>query len=215
MARSASGWVAAFPGSAPAALRLLHSAFMTQARTAPDAPRPAERGPEVVVRRYLIDDSVSEITQLLHRCYAPQVAMGLRPLAGRQDDKTTLDRVLNSECHLALLPAEEGPARIVGVILLNEHERVAFPEFFLRPGVAHFAMFGVEPRLQSKGIGRLLLERCEARAAETGATELACSMAEPDTALRAYYDRRGYRFIEHWQWPYTNYRSCILSKSLG
>ena len=26
--------------------------------------------------------------------------------------------------------------------------------------------------------------------------------------------RRGYRFIEHWQWPYTNYRSAILSKTL-
>ena len=26
--------------------------------------------------------------------------------------------------------------------------------------------------------------------------------------------KRGYRFIEHWQWPYTNYRSAILSKTL-
>jgi GNAT superfamily N-acetyltransferase len=194
---------------------------MTQADAAP--PAAAELGaptPRVSVRRYLIDDSITEITQLLHRAYAPQVAMGLRPLAGRQEDKTTLDRVLNSECYLALLRAEPGAEptaerdRIVGIILFNEHERVAFPEFFLRPGVSHFAMFGVEPTLQGLGIGRLLLERCEERARELGSSELALSMAEPDTALRAYYERRGYRLIEHWQWPYTNYRSCILSKRL-
>lgn len=199
-------------------------------------PSPADAAPpRVTIRRYLIDDSVTEITELLHRSYAPQMAMGLRPLAGRQDDKTTLDRVLNSECYLALLdeqvagaadgtadaPAAHGesaaPARprIVGIILFNEHERVAFPSFFLRPDVSHFAMFGVEPGLQGLGIGRLLLERCEERARELGSAELALSMAEPDIKLRAYYEKRGYRFIEYWKWPYTNYRSCILSKHVG
>ena len=53
------------------------------------------------------------------------------------------------------------------------------------------------------------------RGGECGATELGLSMAEPDTALRDFYTRRGYRFIEHWQWPYTNYRSAILSKTLA
>lgn len=184
---------------------------------------------QLTVRRYLIDDPISEITLLLHRAYAGQVAAGLRPLAGRQDDKTTLDRVLNSECYLATLPAEAIPPatlermgshtgrgdRVVGVILFNEHERVAFPSFFLEPGVAHFAMFGVEPAIQGAGIGAALLARCEERAAEIECHELALSMAEPDAPLRAYYNRRGYRFIEHWQWPYTNYKSCILSKQVA
>ncbi len=168
-----------------------------------------------MIRRYLIDDPITEITQLLHRAYQPQVAMGLKPLAGRQDDQTTLDRVLNSECYLATIPREGAREQIVGIILLNEHERVAFPPIFLRPGVAHFAMFGVEPSLQGLGLGRRLLDHIEARAREVGFTELALSMAEPDTNLRAYYDKRGYRLVEHWQWPYTNYRSCILSKPIG
>ena len=189
---------------------------MTEARAISDPPAGADERSRVTVRRYLIDDSISEITRLLHRAYQPQVAMGLRPLAGRQDDKITLDRVLNSECYLALLDdGDAARSRIVGIILFNEHERVAFPSFFLRPGVSHFAMFAVDPDVQGLGIGRLLLERCEERSREIGSTELALSMAEPDAALRAYYDRRGYRFIEHWQWPYTNYRSCILSKRLA
>ncbi|HRQ73529.1 MAG TPA: GNAT family N-acetyltransferase [Phycisphaerales bacterium] len=190
---------------------------MPQTGAMPGRPseQPAIESGRVVVRRFMTGDPVSEITALLHRAYAGQTAMGLRPLAGRQDDKTTLDRVLNSECYLALLPREDATERIVGVILFKEHERVAFPDFFLRPDVAHFAMFGVEPGLQGMGIGRLLLEKCEERAREVGATELALSMAEPDEALRTYYEKRGYRFVCHWQWPYTNYRSCILSKRVG
>lgn len=50
------------------------------------------------VRVRLIEpgDSISEITALLHRAYAKQVAMGLRPLAGRQDDSVTRERAENS-----------------------------------------------------------------------------------------------------------------------
>ncbi len=158
------------------------------------------------------------ITALLHRAYAKQVAMGLRPLAGRQDDSVTAERAANSECYLALMPSEagEGPAeRIVGVILFEEHEKVTFPPFFLRPEVAHFAQFGVDPDLQGRGIGRLLLEQVERRARENRAVELACSMAEPDRELYDFYMKRGYRLVDHWQWPYTNYRSCILSKALA
>ncbi len=195
--------------------------IMPQAHTQPDTPTDpaslAQMRSEVAVRRYLIDDPIADVTGLLHRAYVPQMEMGLQPLAGRQDDKTTLGRVLASECYLAVLPGESEAARerIIAVILLNEHERVAFPEFFLRPGIAHFAMFGIEPRLQGLGIGRRLLDHCEHRARELGSAELALSMAEPDTELRAYYDKRGYRFIESWQWPYTNYQSCILSKVVG
>lgn len=176
----------------------------------------------VTIRRFAPGDAVSEITALLHRAYAPQVAMGLKPLAGRQGDDVTAERAANSECWLALMPRPEGvdrparwgPQRIVGVILFEEVEKVTFPPFFLRPDVAHFAQFGVDPDVQGVGIGRLLLAKVEERARENGAAELACSMAEPDRNLYEFYMKRGFRLIEHWQWPYTNYRSCILSKRL-
>ncbi len=168
----------------------------------------------IVARRYFIDDSIPEITALLHRAYAPQVAMGLRPLAGRQDNSVTTDRIANSECYLALLRRAGEKERIVGVILFQEMEKVDFPSYFRRPEVSHFAQFAVDPDLQGLGIGNLLLGVVEARARELGFKQLALSMAEPDSALRAYYERRGFSFVEYWQWPYTNYRSCILGKAL-
>jgi len=183
----------------------------------------------VLVRRIGAADAINEITRLLHRAYRPQVEMGLAPLAGRQGDDITADRAAHSECWLATIPREPaapipgttepvpaawGPERVVGVILFEEVEQATFPPFFLKPHVAHFAQFGVDPDVQGLGIGRLLLDKVESRARENGAVELACSMAEPDRKLFDFYARRGFRLIEHWQWPYTNYRSCIISKAL-
>ncbi|QOI99654.1 MAG: GNAT family N-acetyltransferase [Phycisphaeraceae bacterium] len=171
---------------------------------------------EVAVRRLRPTDLISEITGLLHRAYAGQMAMGLKPLAGRQDDTITHRRCNSGECYLAVVPDAGHPAgeRIVGTILFHEVEPDEGPTWFKNAFVDSFSQFGVDPDLQGIGIGRLLLGTAERRAAECGAKELACSMAEPDAELMRYYLSKGYRLIEHWQWPYTNYRSAILSKTL-
>lgn len=186
------------------------------AARAGDAP-PREREPSDVsdggkydIRRIGLDDSIAEITRLLHRAYAKQVAMGLRPLAGRQDESVTRRRVGSGECYVAV----DGSQRIVGVIILNEQEPDEGPQWFTRPGVASFSQLAVDPDTQGAGLGRRLLETVEARAAELGNVELALSMAEPDTDLRDFYLKRGFRVIQTWKWPYTNYLSLIMSKGV-
>lgn len=151
------------------------------------------------------------LTGLLHRAYLQQVRMGLQPLAGRQDVAITRRRCQSGETYVALLGEER---ELAGMILFQEIEEAAMPEWFLRPEVAHFSLFAVDPPHQRHGIGGRLLQRVERRCGEIEKTELALSMAEPDTALSDYYHRRGYRFVQHWQWPYTNYRSAILSRAL-
>jgi GNAT superfamily N-acetyltransferase len=166
----------------------------------------------ITIRRLEAGDSIPELTGLLHRAYARQMEMGLRPLAGRQDDATTRKRVSSGECYVAVL---EGTApSLVGTILFHEVEDAQGPPWFQNAHVDSFSQFAVDPDIQGRGIGQMLLEKVESRALECGATEMGLSMAEPDTALLNYYLKRGYRFIEHWQWPYTNYRSAILSKGL-
>lgn len=156
------------------------------------------------------------ITAMLHRAYAKQVSMGLHPLAGRQDDAITLRRCSSGECFLAVDPSASvaGGEVVRGVIILNEIEPDEGPTWFARPGVASFSQLAVDPASQGRGIGRLLLDTVEARAAERGAVELGLSMAEPDADLRRFYQRHGYRIVATWKWPYTNYTSLILSKSL-
>jgi len=176
--------------------------------------------PGVVVRRWTPGDGVGQVTALLHRAYAKQVGMGLRPLAGRQDEQVTLRRLSSGECYIAVcvpgagtLSAEAGE-QIVGVIILAEKEPDEGPPFFMRAGVLAFSQFAVDPWLQGAGVGGKLLGTVEARAVELGSTELALSMAEPDHGLRDYYLRRGYRVVGVWKWPYTNYNSLVLSKRL-
>jgi len=188
----------------------------------------AEPEQSVRVRELRPTDSYEEITSLLHRAYARQVAMGLQPLAGRQDVETTKKRCSSGRCFVAVMDgvgmdgAERGRIakgtsareRIVGIILFHEVEDARGPEWFARPDVDSFSQFAVDPDVQGKGIGQILLEMVERRAREAGAKELGLSMAEPDEQLMSFYLRRGYRFVQHWQWPYTNYRSAILSKTL-
>jgi len=182
---------------------------------------------DVTIRRIGPDDPIPEITALLHRAYAGQVRMGLRPLAGRQDDQTTRRRCQSGECTIATLadPGSLRGERIVGVILFHEVEPDEGPPWFKNPRVDSFSQFAVDPDIQGRGVGIMLLDTVERRALACAAensvlgtgpvtAELACSMAEPDEKLLNFYLRRGYRFIEHWQWPYTNYRSAILSKTL-
>jgi ribosomal protein S18 acetylase RimI-like enzyme len=77
-----------------------------------------------------------------------------------------------------------------------------------------FSQFGVEPGLQRRGIGSILLDLVERRARETGAGELALDTAEGAAHLIKLYEKRGYRFVEHADWEKTNYRSVVLSKRL-
>jgi GNAT superfamily N-acetyltransferase len=168
----------------------------------------------LTVRRLAATDSFAALTDLLHRAYRGQMEMGLQPLAGRQDAQTTARRCASGECFVATMARADGPERLVGTILFHEVEDAQGPPWFSRKDVDSFSQFGVDPDIQGRGIGQLLLETVERRAAECGAKHLGLSMAEPDTRLMAFYLRRGYGFIEYWQWPYTNYRSAILSKPL-
>lgn len=193
---------------------ILQFAFM------PPPDRAGISAPPITIRLLNPSDPIRDVTQLLHRAYAKQVAMGLRPLAGRQDDDTTRRRCAAGECYLAVMPDDRASARraaerIVGTILFHEIEDAQGPPWFRRKDVDYFSQFAVDPDLQGRGIGRLLLDHCERCALENGARELACSMADPDRELYDFYIRRGYRLIEHWQWPYTNYKSAILSKTLA
>lgn len=192
--------------------------FPGQSKPQRGVPEKASNIPIITVRRLAPSDSISELTNLLHRAYAKQVAMGLKPLAGRQDDTVTRQRVFNGECYVSVhhLTNPDGSVRqkLVGSILFHEQEEAKGPPWFGEPDVASFSQFAVDPDYQGMGIGQMLLGLVEERARETGARELGLSMAEPDADLMAFYKKRGYRDIEFWQWPYTNYRSAILSKTL-
>jgi len=169
---------------------------------------------QITVRRLRPSDSLVDITTLLHRAYAKQVAMGLHALASFQSTEVTRKRVSRGECFVAELDE-----KLVGTIMFQEPAwgggggaPESGPRWFRRHDVCNFSQFAVEPSLQGAGIGAMMLDTLEKRARELKMAELALSTAEPDTDLVLYYRRRGFRDVERFDWGVTNYTSLIMSK---
>jgi len=155
-------------------------------------------------------DSIPELTRLLHRAYARLAAMGLRYMATHQSDEVTRERTGQGECYVAV-----ASGTLVGTIMFKPANRTGGSPWLDRPEVASLGQFAIAPDVQALGLGARLMDLVEARAAETGATEIALDTAEPAAHLVAWYGRRGYRLIEHVQWGHTNYCSVIMSKRVG
>jgi GNAT superfamily N-acetyltransferase len=172
--------------------------------------KPTDDRDGVVFRRVAAEDSLAELTDLLHRAYRPLAEQGFRYWSTHQSVEDTRTRIRRGECYVGVRRD-----RIVATITLVGPEAARGCPWYERPGVAVFSQFAVEPDLQGAGLGSRLLDRVESRASEMGALELALDTAEGAARLIRFYERRGYRFVEYADWEKTNYRSVVLSKPLG
>lgn len=165
---------------------------------------------DISIRPLEPDDSIEELTALLHRSYAALGAMGLNYTAVDQSTDVTRSRIDEGICLVAV--AADG--RMCGTVLFHRLLKDGGTPWLARPEVAHLGQFGVEPDLQRLGLGARLMDIVEARARDESAQEIALDTAEPAAHLIAWYSRRGYRFIEYAQWRGKTYRSVIMSKTL-
>ena len=155
-------------------------------------------------------DSLSELTELLHRAYKVLADMGLRFMATHQSVEETGKRVKKGSCFIA-----EIDSAIIGTITYYPPSVVRGSPWLNRHDVALFGQLAVEPRLQRRGIASRLVDHVENVAHNDGAVELALDTAEPATHLIEWYAKLGYRFIEYVQWDVTNYRSVVMSKTVS
>jgi len=161
----------------------------------------------IEIRLLQSTDSIADLTAMLHSAYAQLQRLGFNYTAVDQSEQTTLDRIAGGECYVAL-----EAARIVGTILFRRHPRGC--AWYEQPHVAAVHQFGVAPAAQRSGLGSKLMRLCEARAGETGASEIALDTAEGAAHLVSWYERLGYRPVAIEQWRGKTYRSLILSKYL-
>jgi GNAT superfamily N-acetyltransferase len=166
-------------------------------------------GREILYRFIQPHDDIGEITEMLHKAYAPLAAQGLKFLATHQDITITRQRMSRGETIIAL-DAEV----IVGTITLKDIVSTSGSPFYNRPDVAGFGQYAVRPSHQRRAIGSALLNFVEMRAREKGVRVLALDTSEDAAHLIALYRAKGFEFVEHVQWPDVNYRSVILAKSL-
>lgn len=164
----------------------------------------------VLIRPLATTDSIPDLTSLLHRAYGRLARMGLRYVATHQGDDVTRERATQGTCLVAVMDG-----MVVGTIVVKDPLQTGGCTWYDRPEVASVGQFGVEPEIQAKGLGGMLMAEAERRVRAAGAAEIALDTAEPATHLVAWYTRLGYRFIEYQNWEQTNYRSVIMSKALS
>ena len=170
---------------------------------------PSKSANEITYRYLSSHDDVDAITEMLHAAYAPLRQAGMNFLASHQTPNVTKSRLARGETIVALDGRE-----IVGIVTLAEAAETRGSALYNRPDVASFGQFAVRPSHQGRGIGSRLLELVERRAAEKGVAELALDTSERAVDLVAFYESRGYRFVEYVQWDVTNYRSKVFAKRL-
>jgi predicted N-acetyltransferase YhbS len=163
----------------------------------------------IIIRPLEPTDSISRLTELLHRAYRPLAENGMKYVASYQGDDVTAARCAKGDTFICELKGA-----LVGTITLSTVANTCGSPWYDRPDVASFGQFAVEPTIQKLGIGSKMMQVVEDRAAELGVAEIALDTSERATTLIEYYSARGYRFIEYVQWDVTNYRSVILSKTL-
>ena len=164
------------------------------------------------IRLLSSSDSISELTRLLNRAYRVLADMGFNYTAAYQDDETTRGRIERGECYVLI-----DNCSIVGTVMLYPPASLSNNEkrsWYGRPGVAICGQYAIEPDLQGRGLGSMLLNFVEIRAAEIGAKELALDTAEGAAHLIHFYKQRGYRTVDFTQHLGKSYRSTILSKRL-
>lgn len=157
------------------------------------------------------DDSIEELTQLLHKSYKILADMGLKYVAATQDHSITLNRTRNAyKCYIGIYKH-----KIVSTISLYNTNPSDKSSWYSKDFVAKIGQFAVAPELQKYGIGSKMMDIVEEEARSIkNVKEVALDTAETAHHLIDFYKKRGYRYVETIQWDVTNYKSVVLSKSL-
>lgn len=171
----------------------------------------------IVIRPLQAADSLDALTALLHTSYASLAAQGWNFTAVDQPVDVTRDRLAGAQGFVA----EQG-GRLVGTVAVRGPKPAgetyiadAPPALYTTPGTAILSQLGVHPDCRGQGVGEQLIAAAEAWAAAQGFTQIALDTAEPATALRRRYERRGYRTVGGVQWQGKTYASVLMVKALA
>ncbi|MFC1475320.1 GNAT family N-acetyltransferase [Candidatus Zixiibacteriota bacterium] len=163
----------------------------------------------VIIRKFSNNDSLDELTDLLHRSYKILADMNLNYVATYQPVETTKKRINDGICFII-----EIDKQLIGTAT------------YYPPGIAHacqqfnlketawIGQMGILPECQKKGLGTKLFEYIEQMAAENNVKYIGLDTSEKAVHLIDWYKKLGYKFDRYIDWEVTNYRSVILIKKL-
>ncbi|XHS79974.1 GNAT family N-acetyltransferase [Burkholderiaceae bacterium UC74_6] len=181
-----------------------------------EAGRQRLEGLKITIRPLEPDDSLEAITELLHAAYASLAAQGWNFTAVNQSVDVTRQRLQGAQAFVAV-----SENRLVGTVAIrgpkpsNEtYIGDPSPSLYTTPGTAILAQLGVHPDWRGQGLAERLIDAAEHWARVQGHHQIALDTAEPASALRARYERRGYVDVGSVQWQGKTYRSVLMCKQM-
>ena len=162
------------------------------------------------IRRFNSTDSIEEVTEMLHRAFAPMAMLGANCQCVDQSSSTTRERMARGDCLVAV-----ADRRIVGTLTLETCDPSSSVAHYRKPGVASLHQFAVDPAYQGAGVGRSLLKVATMWAHMRQFGELALDTPALALDVRAFYAHQGFRLVGGTRLPGRGYDSVILSKSIA
>jgi GNAT superfamily N-acetyltransferase len=161
-------------------------------------------------------DSLDDLTRLLHAAYASLAAQGWNFTAVDQSVDVTRQRLADAQAFVAI-----SGGQLVGTVAVRGPKPVGEtyiadppPALYTTPGTAILSQLGVHPDWRGQRVAERLIDTAETWAAGQGLQQIALDTAEPATALRSRYARRGYTEVGVVQWQGKTYRSVLMCKPL-
>ena len=135
--------------------------------------------------------------------------MGLKFVATYQSVEHTQKYFTKGECYVLV-----SGGVLKGTVFYYTTMWDNAPDIYKMSDSVLVGKFAVEPELQNLGLGSKLMDFVESRAAKNNKKRVVLDTSEKALHLIEYYNKRGYKYQHHWQWPEVNYKSVVLSKEL-
>ena len=159
------------------------------------------------IRPLRADDSIDDLTTLVHRAFARLGRMGLGCTGVMQSPQVTSERVRRGACFVAL----HGP-RLAGTMTLETPGPRRECAWYRQRDVASLHQFAVDPCEQGCGCGTRLLQFAERWVAGQSYAELALDTPVAARHLVDFYEAHGFRRVGELRKPGKDYCSVVLSK---
>jgi GNAT superfamily N-acetyltransferase len=162
------------------------------------------------IRPLRADDSMDELTALVHRAFARLGRMGLHCTGVAQTLQTTAARARPGACFVAL-----HGGRLAATMTLETPGPRRACTWYRRSEVASLHQFAVDPSEQGRGLGTRMLRFAERWVAAQHYSELALDTPATASHLLAFYEAHGFRRVDELRKPDKDYASVVLSKRVA